>query len=241
MGHPWEISNRPKSIGIYAVIAAVIVGGLTAFYILSPPGRYAAFAAEDGVAETLTALFYFAAGVILLVAGGKAIKKDRRPVRQIVPFLLALLFIFAAGEEISWGQRLFHLSVPHALEGKTFDNDLSLHNLKIFGYPLLEGNRLLNLFVILTGMILPLAYAVSTKVRKLIAAVNFPIAPLATLPLFLLSLIYGLALSRITHHWAPTEIKEFLFSLGYFLASISVASGKNKTLPRSPQPGGSEG
>lgn len=227
MAHSLEISNRHKSVRTYAVVAAVLVAALTALYFIDRD-IYIALAVEDGVAESLTAVFFLAAGIILIVAAAKSCRNDRRLARQILPVGLGLFFVFIAGEELSWGQRIFHFSLPESMSGTTFFDDLSFHNLKIFGYPLLEGNRLLNMFVILFGIVGPLAAAGWSWIRKLIHRLNFPIAPLATAALFLFALLHGLGMSRVSKHWAPTEIKECLFSLGFLLAAISAASGKNR-------------
>jgi hypothetical protein len=45
--------------------------------------------------------------------------------------LLTLLCLFGAGEEISWGQRLFALETPDYLKDKNAQGELGIHNLVI--------------------------------------------------------------------------------------------------------------
>tara|TARA_B110000914_G_scaffold176850_1_gene158299 strand:- start:98 stop:556 length:459 start_codon:yes stop_codon:yes gene_type:complete len=45
--------------------------------------------------------------------------------------LLTLLCLFGAGEEISWGQRLFALETPDYLKGKNAQGELGIHNLVV--------------------------------------------------------------------------------------------------------------
>lgn len=222
-----EVSNRRRSILVYTVVAVVIVGGLTLLYFVSKDW-YIWFAAEDSVAESLTALFYLAAGVVLIVHSLNKIRREQKVKLEILSLLLGLFFVFIAAEEISWGQRFFHIPEPGFLKGRTFDDDLSVHNLLLFGNPLFEGSRLLNLFIIVTGILLPVFYSASGRVRKLLNDVNFQVVPLACLPIFFLGLVYGLGMVRVFRHWSPTEIKEFIFSIGFLLFSLSAATGKNK-------------
>src|SRR5690606_26277451 len=42
---------------------------------------------------------------------------------------VALLALFGAGEEISWGQRIFDIETPAALKARNAQEELNLHNL----------------------------------------------------------------------------------------------------------------
>ncbi|HEY5901363.1 MAG TPA: hypothetical protein VIU39_02340, partial [Anaerolineales bacterium] len=59
---------------------------------------------------------------------------------------LALLYFFGAGEEISWGQRIFHIAEPAALAKENDQGELNIHNLRF-----IDKNKLLdadNLFTV---------------------------------------------------------------------------------------------
>jgi len=86
---------------------------------------WASIAQEDGVVEWATVLAYvFAAGWLLVV------------VRKLSPswwfkgatLLLALFCLGVAGEEISWGQRLFGFKPPEVFLERNFQQELNLHN-----------------------------------------------------------------------------------------------------------------
>ena len=53
-------------------------------------------------------------------------------VKQLVYLVLALLFFFGAGEEISWGQRIFGFKTPEPLAQVNKQDELNLHNLSVF-------------------------------------------------------------------------------------------------------------
>ncbi len=62
--------------------------------------------------------------------------KLKKPKNLIVLYLLgALALFFIAGEEISWGQRLFNIETPEAYLEQNTQRELNLHNhTSVFGY-----------------------------------------------------------------------------------------------------------
>jgi hypothetical protein len=74
--------------------------------------------------------------VLLLVlgslAGGwlaRSLWKDRRRAWALGYLVLTLALFWAAGEEISWGQRLLHLRTPAWFEAHNVQQEINLHNL----------------------------------------------------------------------------------------------------------------
>lgn len=221
------VANSRESFRIYLFIAIVLVGSLTIFRYIDRDS-FVWFASEDSLAENFTALFYFAAGIILITNSIKRIKKRHKIKLEILSILFGILFIFFAGEEISWGQRIFNISEPIFFSGRTFDNDLSVHNLYVFGHPLIEGNRILNLFVLFTGVALPVAYIMSRRLRKFLNSINFPIVPISCAPILFLAFWYGFIMARVSGLHECIETKEFVYSLGFFLFSLSERSSRNR-------------
>lgn len=78
--------------------------------------------AEDGPVEYLTALSYLVASCLFLRAGMSS------STRSVWYWAYALLFFAVAGEEISWGQRLFDVATPEALVQVNVQGELNLHN-----------------------------------------------------------------------------------------------------------------
>jgi hypothetical protein len=85
---------------------------------------------EDGFIET--------AGTIGLATGSIAFARlglyERRAgARRLLPWVLGLLAVglfLAAGEEISWGQRIFGIATPGGIEAANTQGEINLHNLK---------------------------------------------------------------------------------------------------------------
>ena len=70
--------------------------------------------------------FFSAAAVFVYAAVLQRRKEGRRPWFFLV---LALFCLFAAGEEISWGQRLFGYRPPSYFLEHNFQQELNIHNI----------------------------------------------------------------------------------------------------------------
>lgn len=108
----------------FAVFPYVLIYFLSADTIVNYFG-------EDKFFEWFSAFSWFLAAVLFGVALQAVI---RRPgvVHPIWYFgLLAITFI-AAGEEISWGQRLFDYETPAVVANSNLQGEMNLHNLKLF-------------------------------------------------------------------------------------------------------------
>lgn len=88
------------------------------------------FVVEDGFIEWCTVIILVAA---MLVCGKRffMLRRVRPRLFLTVTMLLTLLCLFGAGEEISWGQRLFGLETPDYLKDKNAQGELGLHNLVV--------------------------------------------------------------------------------------------------------------
>lgn len=97
---------------------------------------------EDGPVEYLTCLFSLAAGGLSLAMASKAKQlkqkfssKWQRLLFQIGFIILGLGLIFVAGEEISWGQRIFNYQTPATISQTNLQDEINLHNhQKVFKY-----------------------------------------------------------------------------------------------------------
>jgi len=86
------------------------------------------YAREDGFVEYGTALFLFAASLVLLVNAGR-LKTRGLTLAFGCTLFYALLFFFAAGEEVSWGQRIFGWETGETFREINKQQETNLHNL----------------------------------------------------------------------------------------------------------------
>ena len=128
------------------VVAISIATGFYFFYTNRP--RFENYIKEDGIAEWLTV-----AGLLLgsLVCFSRFVKLFRKRSKWflLVTFGLGLFLFFAAGEEISWGQRILGIETPEYFQQHNAQQETNLHNLIVGGVKL---NKLI-FSVILVGLL----------------------------------------------------------------------------------------
>lgn len=127
----WGLS-RPAAL---LLLAAPFALAFVAVAAIPFRGAFRALANEDGLAEW--GQFVFLAVLIPLYARiSFALWQQRQRPLALLYLLAALGVFFAAGEEISWGQRIFHWITPGGLIEVNNQGETNLHNigglLKIF-------------------------------------------------------------------------------------------------------------
>jgi hypothetical protein len=172
------------------------------------PARYWDAMQEDRVVEWWTALLFFAAGVVSLRrAFGQ---------RRIGDGLVALFCLLAAGEEVSWGQRVIGYTPPAAFLEHNTQQELNLHNFRdVLGQP----KWLLIMILAGYGLLLP-AVAATRPGRRLLDAVRLTAPPAAAAPWF------AAAIALLV--WYPVEFTgEWVETLagGLFLATLGGGTG----------------
>jgi lipopolysaccharide exporter len=137
---------------------------------------------EEHPVELLGALALLAAGVICLIAW-RRVGADPAwpPLRRLSLLAVGVLFLFAFGEEISWGQRILGIGTPEPLKEANRQDELNLHNVNALG----GVNTLFQLFWLGMGVVIPVL-AMWRPARLWLERVT-PILPVALAPLFVLN------------------------------------------------------
>lgn len=171
------------------------------------PDRYWDAMQEDRVVEWWTALLFLGAGAIALP---RAVRR-----RRLGDGLVALFCIAAAGEELSWGQRLIGYTPPATFLEHNTQQELNLHNFRdVVGQPkwLLAG------ILAGYGVLIPVA-ARTRPGARLLQAVRLTAPPFGAAPWF------AVAIALLA--WYPVEFTgEWVETLaaGLFLASAGGAA-----------------
>lgn len=147
---------------------------------------------EDGVMEYATAIIFFlcSAACVFLATRFRAYR-----LRMLVHLLFAFGFFMLAGEEVSWGQRIFGFETVDFLAGKNVQNENNLHNL--FGYAV---DHLAILTVFLYGFFLPVLARAYPDIRRLLFVLGIPIASLG--------LAFSFLATSMIHHWTVEKFIE---------------------------------
>lgn len=179
---------------------------------------------EDGPIEWLTELplaIIFITSIFYLI---KFIS-----VKKNIWFALTYLFIglgsfFVFGEEISWGQRIFHFKTSEYFEKHNSQDEMNIHNLILDGVRInkLIFSQLLIGAAIIYLIIFPLAYRRNQKFKSFIDKAVFPIAR----PYQIIGCIAVFVLSFLTLDTKGAELLEFG---GCFMFMLIVLYPQNKT------------
>ena len=118
-------SSFPLIFSGFALVNLAIVPGIPETLALSD---YESFVTEDTIVEYGQSLSYFLAFILaLLIAVGCC--RAKRTLHGVLYLVLALGLFFIAGEEISWGQRIFDIALPAYFEERNNQQEITIYNL----------------------------------------------------------------------------------------------------------------
>ena len=192
---------------VFAIIASYMFGS-DYFPILR------ALASEDGPLQYATAISYFAAGVIFTIP-----MKDRG-IGRLWLLGLALMCFFVAGEEISWGQRLFNISTPSMIENVNVQSELNIHNID----GIHQSIRAVGLLIVGTLYILiPFAAWLFRYARVLVDKLEVPV-PSALARLWVVIGISFMLIPRlidVERLFSLDEVGETYLAVGFLLFALT--------------------
>lgn len=185
---------------------------------------------EDGIYENLTALLMLVMCFSLLYKVFKS--KNQTKKWLFYNILLALLFFFGFGEEISWGQRIFSIEAGEYFSENNLQNETNLHNLKINGVKI---NKLIfsygiGVFIFVYFFITPYIYTKFTKFKALVDNFGIHIPKYSQIVLFIIATLIIITIPS-GKKW---ELLEVVFILVYYLTLIAPLNTKENlyTIPK---------
>lgn len=189
--------KQQKTSILFLIIAAIFIG-ITFLPLFASERILDLFAREDGVFENLTALYLF---VIALVFGVALFYVRTSSLLLKLSYTgLALLFFLGAGEEISWGERIFHWEDHNFIRGVNVQEELTLHNLKYFqgeeSIIPVSASQLFVVFAFIFAVLIPLACTISPRINQFVAP-RFPVLPLYPGVLVVLTYIFQKLMLRV--------------------------------------------
>ena len=161
---------------------------------------------EDHYFELIGAFAFFVTSLLFLYCFRLARKTLDKTwaslLKQLVYLGLALLFLFGAGEEVSWGQRILGFQTPESLSQVNRQEEFNLHNLSAWeASRFFDPDRLFDLFWFLFAVFTP-AVALVVPAFKKFAAQFIPI------------LFWGIGVLFLYNYlWA--KLAKLLFSAAY--------------------------
>lgn len=154
---------------------------------------------EDHLIEQLQVLLFFLCSISFLVL---SVRLRSPKAYRVMYGLFAFGFFMMAGEEISWGQRIFHIATPEAIQKINVQGEINLHN--CFGY---LPDHLFGAAVFVYGFIFPMAAHASSFIRKLFDMIG--------LPLPTIGLAVGFMVTSLIHKWTVGWLISGQYALSY--------------------------
>ena len=115
---------------VYSLLPFLII--FSYYLYLFNIGRYYPLIREDGILEYLQFILYFISFLYSLKIFLYYLKQSKRKIHALFFFFLTFGLLFIAGEEISWGQRIFQIETPSKLAAINAQGEITLHNIKYF-------------------------------------------------------------------------------------------------------------
>ena len=200
------------------------------------PQTFNALCREDSWVENLTAVWFLLAGLLLFITA----RAERSFLRRCVYILGGMAMVFAAGEEISWGQRIFGFATPDFLMPLNMQQEFNVHNIsyKTFDSIYRDGalilcmvtsaaffcrkDRLLGIplpsILLMLGFLLILSYNSSVDVRGFVGFKVFKFLGFIVFKekgLLLLLLIFALLSGQVKLVVAPAATLALVLALSY--------------------------
>jgi len=179
------------------------------------------FGAEDGPVEYFTAIGLLLSCLILIWYTVSMVRFGRYA--SAAPLgLYALAFLFGAGEEISWGQRIFSWQTGDFFMEHNRQLETNLHNIVVGENQLAKTlfGSVLTTVILLYLLALPLLYPRVTLIARLTDAIMLPLPGMRHAVVALVASILIATVIDVPRKW---ESYEFIFSL--ITMSIFLAPG----------------
>ncbi len=176
------------------------------------------FAAEDRLVENATAIFLAVASLVLVSNAARLTGRGARRAAGLTA-VYALLFFFAAGEEISWGQRIFGWETNDFFAENNYQGETNLHNLMVGEVRLAQVlfGSVLTTVLLLYLVVLPLLYPRVAWIARLADALAVPVPGLRHGVLALLASGVVAAI-QVPRNWEVYELVFALLATAIFLA-----------------------
>lgn len=246
-----NLSNLSEKKGSTSFVAIEAVGIFVSYSLLFICSRdtLIRITAEDNWYENITAICFILASAMFAYLYFTSSKGNDfyffKTKRNIFFLLLALLFFFGAGEEISWGQRIFGWSTPDAYGKINLQHETNIHNLAFLereyydkdgkliergGWlmKIFNENTMIDAFWVSWTLLVPVLYHFNSKCRSLIKSINIPFG---TIQVGIMIFISNMLLHVVTSYMPfkndlavihPVEVKECNMAFLFFMLAIII-------------------
>jgi hypothetical protein len=169
---------------------------------------------EDGEIENATVVLLLAS--CMLVAYRWTRLRRVRPYQfSMISLLIVIAFFFVAGEELSWGQRIFGLETTEYFKENNAQAELNLHNLTVGEVKInkLVFGLILTTVILIYMVLVPVLYQKMRKFKELLDSWYIPVPRLRHSASYLVLMLL-ISVIPASKNW---ELLEFGSVLVFFL------------------------
>jgi len=205
-----KLSLLEKWILALTLIILLIAFGLLYFN----PASLDTYLGEDGIVEWLT-VGGLLAGSLVCFNRFIALFKKKNWWFLVVTFVLGILLFIAAGEEISWGQRILGIKSSEYFLKNNAQGETNIHNLVVNGVKInkLVFSTILIAVLAIYLVLIPILYKTNKSVKNFMDNSGVPIARLYQIISFLI--VFGI--SGLLKHDRNPELLECGAAALFFL------------------------
>jgi hypothetical protein len=176
------------------------------------------YTVEDGFVENGSAIFLFISSMLLLYRFFK-FYKYKKTLWKVGILAMSVLFFFGAGEEISWGQRIFDVQSSEYFLQNNAQGETNLHNMVVDGKKVnkIIFSQLLTVILVLYLIVTPILYRKFEWIKNLANTFAVPIVKWH----YTIAFLVGTALLVFISSNRKWEIYELSFSVIFLLIFMS--------------------
>jgi len=151
--HSWTVIEKSMLL----LVALMLITGFVLFF--TNRDLFMQYTVEDGLVEWLTVFGLLLGAGLCFIRFVKLLHK-RSAIFLALTFLLGLMLFIVAGEEVSWGQRLFGIQSPEFFKEHNTQSETNFHNMVLDG---VKVNKVIFTFGLIAALgifllIVPYAY-----------------------------------------------------------------------------------
>ncbi|MEN8265356.1 MAG: hypothetical protein ABFR82_18070 [Nitrospirota bacterium] len=213
--------NTTEYIVLISIFASVL--SVPILNSVNPEFLINVYCPEDGPIENLT-VFALLCGAVVCLKRLLKLKSNKQPLFLLVTLFFFLMFLFGAGEEVSWGQRIFNIESPEFFKKFNEQGETNIHNLAFGGIEvnIVVFSKMLGIILCAYIFILPYLYRKKQQVKEIVDSFGIPLP----MPYQGISII---VLFILTDHIFPSTC-ELLELGGSFLLVLMVAYPYNREI-----------
>lgn len=167
-----KMSLLEKAVLVFNLL--LLITGIVLYNINTP--AFQVYIQEDGFVEWITVLGLL--GVVFISINRLfTLRKEKSGFFLFVTAMIAILFFFAAGEEISWGQRIFGIESSEFFKENNAQQETNLHNLVVGGKKInkIIFSTVLSICLGIYFLLFPFLYVKWSKFKQFVNYSGIPV------------------------------------------------------------------